>query len=978
MKGTLGGKFTVPFEEVTQFHKECLKAFNEGKLLYLSERVPAETNIPFRFFLDIDFDSEKNQNIPDRDILVPFLVDSVYKFCQDKLPDEAVISFRGDFKIHLNFPNLFVNKKFAKVLALHIRNVTSEKFPQLESKESDTPWKVVVDSSVYNSGLRTLVSRKREESENNFYKVHHKDGNKWVPQATTLKLLQKASIFVDSNVPLTRLKAEIKTTKTTVLKVSKSSQSAMISTTDPILTEMTTIFKDIVFTKQPVINYESHSISFPLSNTFCFIENRDHKSNHGYILLDSRGSRFRCHDPDCKGRDCKVTDMLDLSEGIQLYWRETFKSEPIVDEELKSSAIKDCKDNIKYFYPKSANDLAVKENSNMFVSDKDEHFGYCMECQKFALAFETYKDGWCLRCSNCNMTFPPREQLVKVSPIYGSLHQYFMKINLTLVQNNTTIINYAEETYTGAWNNEPIEIFHDSDTNEYFKAALSGTDNAISKLLVKLYGNNHHGSVSPVERWFRFKGHCWVEGQESYYTLKKIISDPEFLGFINQAISFYKIQNIQDDGTKKKIRHLEKLIENLQSNNIRTTILKDAIGEFYFTRPNFIESLNTKNCMVFENGLYDFDKMIFRDGTPNDYITMNSPCTYKPFDENDKKIKDVFRFLKDIFPDEDVREYMLKILSLCLTTDTSQQYFFVLSGSGGNGKSKLMTLLESCLGDYFGTAAPELITAKREKANQANESLASLEKSRVLIMSEASQNDIIQASLMKQFTGEDTISVRKNYGSQMTFKPKFKLLFICNEIPKMSENGPAVWRRVKVIDFPTRFVDNPDVNKPNERQKDEGFIKHVLDDCKDAFISVLIKYHQLYKEKGLVEPKSVSHSTEVYQNEHDCFPASIIGEQFVNEDEKSVIKSSILQHKLMSWAKTNLDTIPKSSVFKKKMNEFFNIEPSTHRFGTSYTIHGWKGYIFRDEKEERERKEEEERKSKENECEQSKSWSLVS
>ena len=41
------------------------------------------------------------------------------------------------------------------------------------------------------------------------------------------------------------------------------------------------------------------------------------------------------------------------------------------------------------------------------------------------------------------------------------------------------------------------------------------------------------------------------------------------------------------------------------------------------------------------------------------------------------------------------------------------------------------------------------------------------------------------------------------------FKPQFKLMLMCNELPKLAGNDGGVNRRIEVVDFISKFTDNP-------------------------------------------------------------------------------------------------------------------------------------------------------------------------
>lgn len=976
MVGTQGGKFNVKFEDMSTFHDECINAYSKKIPLFLSERVPSGLNLPFKYFMDIDFDEDNNTGIPERDVLVDTLVELVYTSCKTPLENEAIVSFRGDFKMHINFPNIIVTRKSSKVLGAFITEKVSKLYPLFLSSKSESPWKIAIDSSVYNSGLRTLVSRKKKGDMINYYTVHNMVNGVWTPQLTTKLLLDRCSIFADTLSIVTQLDLEDDSSSAFEKQVISKKEDVVfdkdiLSTMSEFCMEMLKVQKP--FTKAYIVSAVSRSITFPLTDRYCIFQERKHTSNNCYVLLDSRGTRFKCHSANCKSKVGDIIELKNIPLDIQNFYYDTFKDNEVINQELILNARQDCKANIKEFYPSSSDELIISEMSNMLVSEQDQKFGKCIECHEGSNVVETLQGGWRLRCVSCNNLFP-EEKLFPISSIYGALKKYFLEINFTVIQNiqniqnvqniQNTVVNYSQESYSGSWRQEPIEVFQDKKINDIFKFSLGGSDNAVTVFLVTMYGYMYHGIVTPVEKWYAYKGHRWIEGNEALYAFKKIPCTDEFTKYYRQAILHYKNQNIQDDETKKRIIHLERLIENFLNHNTRCTFIRDALGEFSSIRPNFLEMLDTKNLMVFENGVYDFDKMSFRDGVSEDLITLKSLCNYFPLDMEDQNVQDTFKFLRDIFPNEEDFDYVLKILSLCLTIDTSQQYFFVLTGTGGNGKSKLMSLLENCLGGYHGTSSPELLTRKRENSNQANESLASLEKKRVLVISEAAEGDIIQANLMKQLTGEDSVSVRKNYGSQIKFHPKFKILFICNDIPKMSEDSLAVWRRVKVIGFSTKFVEVSDENvklKENERPRNDKFISHIMANCRDAFISILVDYQRKYKLEGLTEPSSVSINTRRYKAKNQEIPLDLIETTLVEKVEVGIkdfhgIKTTELQSIIEDWAVNNLAAIPKSAKIKKLMLEYFKDLPSPVRIKTKNSdgskgdgerFHGWKGYRYK-------------------------------
>ena len=59
-----------------------------------------------------------------------------------------------------------------------------------------------------------------------------------------------------------------------------------------------------------------------------------------------------------------------------------------------------------------------------------------------------------------------------------------------------------------------------------------------------------------------------------------------------------------------------------------------------------------------------------------------------------------------------VRNYVLRFLSSCLSGEVKEEKFYFWTGTGGNGKSKLIELLSLALGDYCKSLNVSYLTTK--------------------------------------------------------------------------------------------------------------------------------------------------------------------------------------------------------------------------------------------------------------------------
>ena len=129
-----------------------------------------------------------------------------------------------------------------------------------------------------------------------------------------------------------------------------------------------------------------------------------------------------------------------------------------------------------------------------------------------------------------------------------------------------------------------------------------------------------------------------------------------------------------------------------------------------------------RHLLGFNNGVYDLDLGRFRDGLPEDYITMTTGYDYYPPDENSRVlIEQVQTFMEQILPIYNVRKFVLQFLASCLSGRVSGDHLVpIWIGTGGNGKSILVRLMENALGEYAGKMPVSLITKARSDSASAS------------------------------------------------------------------------------------------------------------------------------------------------------------------------------------------------------------------------------------------------------------------
>jgi P4 family phage/plasmid primase-like protien len=397
-------------------------------------------------------------------------------------------------------------------------------------------------------------------------------------------------------------------------------------------------------------------------------------------------------------------------------------------------------------------------------------------------------------------------------------------------------------------------------------------DNIISKLICRLYGEKFVCSNPEKNEWYYFNGIRWVKENKSFNLRKLMIND------VFTKVENYRRLLLKEGGSEELVKNYHNILKILGSGHKLNCL------ELEFYNSNFYKIIDqNKDLIGFENGVYDLSTMEFRKGTSSDYISMSTGYEFVQFSKSDKDYIELFELIKKIIPYADVRNFTLKSLASCLDGHIRDENFYIFSGknnTGGNGKSTITDLLLKCMGDYACVSPVTLITTKREAANSANSALASIRNKRAVIMQEPESHEMIQAGVMKALTGGDRISTRELHSSQMEFKPHAKLFMCCNKIPAISDLDGGVIRRLKITEFVSRFVEEPNeshiANGIHEYKVDKD-LKSKLDSYKCVFMCIILDYYKLYKSEGLSPPDHVLKVTKKYENDNNVI------KQFVDE-----------------------------------------------------------------------------------------------
>jgi P4 family phage/plasmid primase-like protien len=460
----------------------------------------------------------------------------------------------------------------------------------------------------------------------------------------------------------------------------------------------------------------------------------------------------------------------------------------------------------------------------------------------------------------------------------------------------------------------------------------SGSHVSVAELVVRMY--RHEFRCSPPKKgataasmdWYQFEGHTWRSLKTSMRVRERLSNEVR-----NQYIQADRevghriIQTTSEDERTRleaKRKNILKIENMLHNSGFKDSVMKETAEKFH--DEDFPQSMNQDTTTVgFSNGVIELrhigtdgePHVLFRPGRPDDCISFQmgrgiaglEAIPYIPYDPASPAPEhlEILEFFRKIYPDFLLREYCLTLYSACLEGTNREQKFYIKTGSGGNGKSKIIDLQSKTMGEYQESLPVTTLTRRRADGGSANPELIVIKNKRYISMVEPEEGEKINTSIMKQLSGEDVLKARGLFQDQDNFIVTGRIFMSCNDLPKISSTDGGTWRRLRVIPHVAEFLDQ---DKPINPSKNIHHKDPLLDSkivrWRPFYAGILIWYFEnRYLRGGLKEPDIVLSASRKYKEENDVF-AAFCSESIVKELGAEV-KVALVLSRFTDWIKFN-------------------------------------------------------------------------
>ena len=486
------------------------------------------------------------------------------------------------------------------------------------------------------------------------------------------------------------------------------------------------------------------------------------------------------------------------------------------------------------------------------------------------------------------------------------------------------------------------------------ESAQTSTEHDVARVVFAKYGDEFKCAKYGNNVWYQFERHIWTETDKGIALQCRLSSDVSRAYLDKELVEANNIRIAGDCGHKEPSPECEtcrseqrkKAFSSMRMKLKRTGFKKSVMDECreLFLDETLANKLDeNKNLIAFRNGVFDTLTMEFRDGKPDDYISFSTKIDYDP--ERHYSTYECWaqidKFMRDVLPDTAVRNYFFHHLSTCLSGGNEAQKFHILTGSGSNGKSMLMNLMATAMGDYTCKAPISLLTQGRNKSAAAAPELVRMKGRRFVTMQEPDEEVPLNTGLMKELASCEKVTARDLYAgskAMIDFDIQARFHLACNEKPKINATDGGTWRRLVVINFPSKFVAEPKL--ANEKPIDESLVqKMVGTEWATCFMAYLVA---VYKEgngwRKIVPPSKVMEYTSEYQEESDVIAKFI--REYIHTPEVGVLPEPTTTQQLNAtfgeWKRSNEIHKGSPAELRKRIEAIYG----------KYTRTGWTSFQF--------------------------------
>jgi len=340
------------------------------------------------------------------------------------------------------------------------------------------------------------------------------------------------------------------------------------------------------------------------------------------------------------------------------------------------------------------------------------------------------------------------------------------------------------------------------------------------------------------------------------------------MNIMNEKTDDPILKGLNEEKWKKCMKIATKLKDENYTNSIKKSLKSLCAIENFVCNVLDVDI----NTFAFINCLFDLENKVVRDIEPADHISTTTGYAFDINVSKDKR-KEIKHLIRSMFKTDEMYDYLIDVLSMSMFGKNLHQEFYIFNGGGSNGKSVLMNLLLLSFGDYCAKVNSSTFTKDSRGANETSE-LHACKASRLVCVEEPNEKEKLISSRLKEYSGDTIIKTRGLHENAFSFNVMFCMIFYCNQLCELSKIDNAVGRRLRLLNFPYKFCDEPNPDEEVEKLADMTWgtkLNNKKEDCiyyKQAFMLLLWENwcKRDFINKKIDTPKEVMDITKKYMD----------------------------------------------------------------------------------------------------------------
>ena len=338
---------------------------------------------------------------------------------------------------------------------------------------------------------------------------------------------------------------------------------------------------------------------------------------------------------------------------------------------------------------------------------------------------------------------------------------------------------------------------------------------------------------------------------------------------------------------------IKEFIRNILGESYTTHLYNEVISKIeadtYIDQDKFFNNDNQEEILL-ENGILNLQTKDLFEFTSKKIFFTKIPAKYEP----GKNCPNIEKFFEDILRDKEDIKVIYELFGFCLLKEYKFEKAFMLLGNGRNGKSKTLTLLKLFLG-VENTCSIPLGQLKSDDF-----SISELHNKLVNLAGDLSNVDLKETGMFKSLTGRDPVNAKRKFLSDLKFTNFAKMVFACNDLPRVYDTSKGFWSRWVLLEFPFEFIKTDEYKKLGEGKRlwkkidEPDIIKKIVsrDELSGLLNKSLEGLDRLLKNKDFSYTKGSQEVKDLWVRKSDSFMAFCL-DRLIEDGENSISKKDL-------------------------------------------------------------------------------------